>query len=230
MATSTAWLPYRSANVVMSVGFDNAAVFRLTLSAPASTAAAASASVRMPPPTASGMNSSRATARIVSASARRRSSVAVMSRMTSSSTPSALYRLASSAGSPARRSPSKLIPFTTWPSRTSRQAMMRFDSMNLSGEAQKIPEHLESHVAGFLWMELHACDVAALDDRRERLAMRRHGYRVAGDGRHEAVREVHLRAVGDAIDDGVLVLKVERVPSDMWDFYVGRRQPIASAA
>ena len=46
-------------------------MFRLTLSAPASTAAAASSSVRMPPPTASGMNSSRATARIVSASARR---------------------------------------------------------------------------------------------------------------------------------------------------------------
>ena len=38
----------------MSAGFESAAVFRLTLSAPASTAAAASASVRMPPPTASG--------------------------------------------------------------------------------------------------------------------------------------------------------------------------------
>ena len=48
---------------VMSAGSASAAVFRLTLSAPASTAAAASASVRMPPPTASGMNSSRATAR-----------------------------------------------------------------------------------------------------------------------------------------------------------------------
>ena len=36
------------------------------MSAPASIAAAASASVRMPPPTASGMKSSRATARIVS--------------------------------------------------------------------------------------------------------------------------------------------------------------------
>src|SRR5262245_6174288 len=184
MATSTAWLPYRSANVVMSDGFDNAAVFKLTLSAPASTAAAASASVRMPPPTASGMNSSRATARIVSASACRRSNVAVMSRMTSSSTPSPLYRLASSAGSPAARKPSKLMPLTTCPSRTSRQAMMRFDSMKLPGDAQKIPEHLETHVAGFLGMELHAGDVAALDDRCERLAMRRHGHGVAGDGRH----------------------------------------------
>ena len=45
---------------------------------------------RMPPPTASGMNSSRDTARIVSASARRASSVAVTSRITSSSIPSTL--------------------------------------------------------------------------------------------------------------------------------------------
>src|SRR5437870_3984903 len=45
----------------MSAGSPSAAVFRLTLSAPASTAAAASSSDRIPPPTASGMNSSRAT-------------------------------------------------------------------------------------------------------------------------------------------------------------------------
>jgi hypothetical protein len=38
----------------MSTGFTSAAVFRLTLSAPASMAAAASSSVRMPPPTHSG--------------------------------------------------------------------------------------------------------------------------------------------------------------------------------
>ena len=45
----------------MSAGSRSAAVFRLTLSAPASTAAAASSSERMPPPTASGMKISRAT-------------------------------------------------------------------------------------------------------------------------------------------------------------------------
>src|SRR5262249_49131177 len=190
MATSTAWLPYRSANVVMGVGFDNAAVFRLTLSAPASTAAAASASVRMPPPTASGMNSSRATARIVSATARRRSSVAVMSRMTSSSTPSALYRLASSPGSPAARRSSKLIPFTTWPSRTSRQAMMRFESIWLPGKAQKIAQHPQPDVTGFLGVKLHAGDVAALDDGREWLAVRGDRNGVARDRRHKTVREV----------------------------------------
>src|SRR5438093_360809 len=106
---------------------DTAAV--IAQSAPASTAAAASASVRMPPPTASGMKSSRATREIVSASARRASRVAVTSRITSSSMPSALYRRASSAGSPADRSPSKLTPLTTWPFLTSRQAMMRLESI-----------------------------------------------------------------------------------------------------
>ena len=131
MATTTAWLPYRSATVVMSAGSASAAVFRLTLSAPASTAAAASASVRMPPPTASGMKSSRATREIVSASARRASRVAVTSRITSSSMPSALYRRASSAGSPAERSPSKLTPLTTWPFLTSRHAMMRLESIEI---------------------------------------------------------------------------------------------------
>ena len=116
----------------MIPGSASAAVFTLTLSAPASMAAAASASERIPPPTASGMNSSRATSRMVSASARRASSVAVMSRMTSSSIPSLLYRRASSAGLPADRSPSKFTPLTTCPSRTSRQAMMRLDNMGHS--------------------------------------------------------------------------------------------------
>ena len=69
IATITAWLPYRLASVVMRPGSFSAAVFRLTLSAPASTAASASSSVRMPPPTVS---------------------VAVMSRITTSSMPSTL--------------------------------------------------------------------------------------------------------------------------------------------
>jgi hypothetical protein len=85
-----AWLPYRPARRVMSDGSASAALLTLTLSAPASIAASASSSDRMPPPTASGMKSSRDTARIVSASARRDSIVAVTSRMTSSSMPSSL--------------------------------------------------------------------------------------------------------------------------------------------
>ena len=66
--TTTAWLPWRR-NRGDERGSGSAAVFRLTF--PPRAAAAASASVRMPPPTASGMNSSRATRAIVSASARR---------------------------------------------------------------------------------------------------------------------------------------------------------------
>src|SRR3954466_14206544 len=66
----TAWLPYRFASVEISPGCFNAAVFRLTLSAPASIAAAASSSDRMPPPTVSGRKISRATAAMVRARAR----------------------------------------------------------------------------------------------------------------------------------------------------------------
>ncbi len=74
----------------MSAGLATAALLMLTLSAPASTAAAASSSDAMPPPTASGMNSSRATVATVRAIVRRFSSVAVTSRITSSSMPSTL--------------------------------------------------------------------------------------------------------------------------------------------
>src|SRR5262245_40282375 len=209
----------------MSAGVDSAAVLRLTLSAPASTAAAASSSVRMPPPTASGMNSSRATARIVSASARRASIVAVMSRMTSSSIPSALYRRASAAGSPAERSPSKFTPLTTWPSRTSRHAMMRFESTS-ARQLEEVAEDSQADVARLLGMELHAGDVAALHDRRERFPVLGHRRRGASDRSDIAVREVHLRAIVDAVEDrGVRASDRQAVPPDVWnlDGHGGRR-------
>src|SRR5919197_2852552 len=170
----------------MMPGSARAQVFTLSLSAPASTAAAASASDLIPPPTASGMNSSRTTAPIVSASARRASSVAVMSRITSSSMPSALYRRASSAGSPADRSPSKFTPFTTRPSRTSRQAMMRFES-------KKVPQDSQSNFAGLFRVKLNAGYPVALHDGGKRYAVLGDGNGGVGDGRRVAVREVHLR-------------------------------------
>ena len=67
-----------------------AAVFKLTLSAPASMAASAWASSLIPPPTQSGRKISRATAWIVRAMALRFSMVAVTSRITTSSMPSRL--------------------------------------------------------------------------------------------------------------------------------------------
>src|SRR5687768_1460953 len=126
-------------------------------------AAAASDSDPMPPPTVSGMNSSRDTAATVSASARLPSTVAVMSRMTSSSMPSALYRRASSAGSPALRRPLKPTPLTTEPSRTSRHAMIRFDSMSAPGQGEKVPEDPDTGGAGLLRVELDAGDMLTLD-------------------------------------------------------------------
>src|SRR3954470_18563831 len=159
----------------------------------------------MPPPTASGMNNSPATARIVSASARRASSVAVMSRMTSSSIPSALERRASSAGSPAERRPPKFTPLTTCPLRTSRHAMMRLDNMfaltSLSSQLHEVAKNLQADQARFLRMKLHAADVPALHDRRERFPVLGDRDTIAGDRRDVAVREVHLRAALDAVRD-----------------------------
>src|SRR3974390_3368074 len=79
-------------------------------------------------------------------------------------------------------------------------------------------------------MELHTGDVAALHDRREWLAVSGHRDGIAGNGCDETVREIHLRAVNDAIDDGTFVLEVERVPPDVWDFYRCRGQPVPSSA
>src|SRR5882724_8663720 len=58
----------------------------------------------------------------------RASCEAVMSRKTSSSAPCASYAIAASTGSPASRRSTKRTPFTTRPSLTSRQGMMRLAS------------------------------------------------------------------------------------------------------
>src|SRR6188474_2434619 len=137
----------------MRGGSVSAAVFRLTLSAPASTAASASASVRMPPPTASGMNNSRATARMVSASARRLSSVAVMSRITGASQPFEV---------------DALDDLTVAHVEAGNDAFRQHRSHCLS---QPVAQDLQADFAGFLRVKLHTRDLAALDDRRERLAV-----------------------------------------------------------
>jgi hypothetical protein len=96
---------------------------------------------------------------------------------------------------------------------------MRFDSIwQLPREAQKIAQHLQADVPRFLGVKLHAGDLTALDDGRKRLAVRGDRDSIAGDRGDETVGEVHLRAVGDLIDDGILVLEIERVPADVWDF------------
>ena len=61
IATTTAWLPSRSASSVTSSGRSSAAVLTETLSAPARSSASASATLRTPPPTVNGIASRSAT-------------------------------------------------------------------------------------------------------------------------------------------------------------------------
>src|SRR5262245_35168500 len=70
-----------------------------------------------------------ATRRTISATMCRRSEKAVMSRNPRSSAPSSEYRRPHCTGSPASRRFTKLMPFTTRPSLTSRQGMMRLASI-----------------------------------------------------------------------------------------------------
>ena len=73
----------------MSSGRATAAEFTETLSAPASSTAWASCTERIPPPIVNGMKHSSATRRASATTVSRLSLVAVMSRKTSSSAPSA---------------------------------------------------------------------------------------------------------------------------------------------
>src|SRR5262245_11169589 len=89
-----------------------------------------SSTLRRPPPTVNGMLMLSATRRTMSVTIWRRSDEAVISRNTNSSAPSSEYRSPHSTGSPASRRFTKLMPFTTRPSFTSRQGMMRLASMD----------------------------------------------------------------------------------------------------
>ena len=90
----------------------------------------------------------------------------------------------------------------------------------------KLRRIVQADVARFLRVELHAGDVAALDDGGERLAVLGGGDRVAGDRRGVGVREVHLRAVGDAVDDRRRRrVIVEAVPADVRHLEPRSRRP-----
>src|SRR5438094_337820 len=138
MATTMHWVPNRSAAAFTKSGCSTAAVLILTLSAPAVNKVRISSRVPTPPPTVSGMNTCSAvlvtTPRIVF----RFSYEAVMSRKQSSSAPSRSYALAISTGSPASRRFTKDTPFTTRPSFTSRQGMMRLVSMTDVGKGLQL--------------------------------------------------------------------------------------------
>jgi hypothetical protein len=66
-------------------------------------------------------------------------------------------------------------------------------------------------------MELHASHLRALHDGGKRLAVFCDGRRVAGDRCNIAVREVHLRLVGNAVKNRRLALQRESIPADVRD-------------
>ena len=90
MAQTTHWLPNLSAARESSVLSRTAAELTEILSAPASSSVRKSSTEEMPPPTVSGMNSSRAARSTSDAKVLRFSCEAVMSRNTISSAPSSL--------------------------------------------------------------------------------------------------------------------------------------------
>ncbi len=101
IATTTHWLPNLSAASEISSGRLMAAELTATLSAPSLRISLKSSTARIPPPTVNGMKTRSATRRTMSTTVFRASDVAVMSRNTSSSAPSASYAAAASTGSPA---------------------------------------------------------------------------------------------------------------------------------
>ena len=89
MLATTHCEPKRAADSVSTSGRSTAAVLTHTLSAPERSARPTSSALRMPPPSVSGMKSRSAVRRATSSRVSRPSTVAEMSRNTTSSAPSA---------------------------------------------------------------------------------------------------------------------------------------------
>src|SRR5213082_1089557 len=128
MASTTHWQPNWAASSDRSAGRSMAAVFTLTLSAPAASRRRASSTLRTPPPTVRGMRIAARTHATVSSCVARPSGDAATSSTTISSAPWASYAAPCVAGSPASRRSWNRTPFTTRPSRTSRQGTTRGSS------------------------------------------------------------------------------------------------------
>src|ERR1035437_2200943 len=232
MASTTACAPNSLESSVMSSGRRTAAVLTVTLSAPESKMRRASSTERMPPPTASGMKTLRAVRATTSAMISRASLEAVISRKTSSSAPSPLYRSASSTGSPASRRLTKLIPLTTRPPVTSRQGMMRLASMkrsltrpsrNQTGmlfpscELQEVADDLQAHSAGFLGVELDSVHVAAFERGSVAEFIGAGGAGPVVFGHVVAVREVDVGARVQMVNEFASGPHFEFIPSHVGD-------------
>ena len=137
--TTMHWLPNLSAASRTKSGSFTAAELIETLSQPELISVRISSSVRIPPPTVSGMKQTSDVRLTTSRMMSRSSWLAVMSRKTSSSAPSASYRDAICTGSPASCRFRKLTPLTTRPAWTSRQGIIRLASIVIcrsSGESR----------------------------------------------------------------------------------------------
>ena len=86
---------------------------------------------------------------------------------------------------------------------------------------EEVADHLQADVTGLLRVELHATDELALDGCRERAAVRGRGDAVGGHRGGVGVREVDLRAVGDAVEQAGRARLRQRVPADVGTFTVG---------
>src|SRR5690606_32647156 len=129
MATTMHCDPNLATRSLINWGFFTAAELIDTLSAPFCRRISTSSTEEIPPPTVKGMSISSATLSTRSAKVRRCSSVAEISRNTSSSAPVLAYIPANSTGSPASRKSTKLTPFTVLPFLISKQGIILFVSI-----------------------------------------------------------------------------------------------------
>src|SRR5271157_2633197 len=239
IARTTACAPNSPESSVISSGLRTAAVLTETLSAPASKIIRASSTERMPPPTASGMNTFRAVRATTSAMIARASLDAVMSRKTSSSAPSRLYRSASSTGSPASRRLTNLVPFTTLPPVTSRHGIIRFANIDttvssiLSSQrlrvsavklkTHKVAHHPQPHFTRFLRMKLYPKNIPPLDRRRISHFIPASRRRVLHFRHIVTMREVDIRTRACARQQPRSSARLQPVPSHVWNPRLGRK-------
>ncbi len=87
--------------------------------------------------------------------------------------------------------------------------MMRLVSIQFPFHARKLREDLESRLAGFFGMELHAQDVVTFDCGGERFNVMRGCGRVGGDGGFVGVGEVDVRALLDTREETGFVVDLQ---------------------
>ena len=132
--------PKRSAISAINSGRAIAEVLIEILSAPARSSRSTSCTLRIPPPTVSGIKTCSAVRRTTSKVVSLPTTLAEISRKVNSSAPSIPYTEAISTGSPASTRLVKLTPLTTRPSVTSRQGIIRTESVICQSTPTLVPK------------------------------------------------------------------------------------------